>query len=59
MKVLVTGSKGFIGKNLLERLGRMNDVEIVTFSKDDAIESLASKITDINFIFHLAESIVR
>ncbi len=54
MKVLVTGSKGFIGKNLLERLGRMDNVEIVTFSKDDAIESLSSKITDIDFIFHLA-----
>jgi len=54
MRVLVTGSKGFIGKNLLERLGRMDDVEIITFSKDDAIESLSSKITDIDFIFHLA-----
>lgn len=54
MRVLVTGSKGFIGKNLLERLGRMDDVVTVTFSRDDAIESLSSKIADVDFIFHLA-----
>lgn len=54
MRVLVTGSKGFIGKNLLERLERMDDVVVVTFSRDDVIESLSSKIADVDFIFHLA-----
>jgi len=54
MKILVTGSNGFIGKNLLERLDRMEGVEIITFSKEDATESLHSKIADADFIFHLA-----
>lgn len=54
MRVLVTGSKGFIGKNLLERLGRMDGVVTVTFSRDDALEDLTSKIAEIDFIFHLA-----
>lgn len=54
MRVLVTGSGGFIGKNLLERLGRMEGVEIVTFSKEDAPESLDSKVGNADFIFHLA-----
>lgn len=54
MRVLVTGSNGFIGKNLLERLGRMDNVAVVTFSREDAIESLSSKIAGVDFIFHLA-----
>lgn len=54
MRVLVTGSRGFVGKNLLERLGRIDDVEIVTFSKEDMIESLSSKLANIDFVFHLA-----
>ena len=54
MKVLITGSGGFIAKNLLERLGRMDDVEIVTFSKEDSSETLPSKIANVDFIFHLA-----
>ena len=43
-----------MGKNLLERLGRMDDVETLTFSKEDTLETLASKIADTDFIFHLA-----
>jgi UDP-2-acetamido-2,6-beta-L-arabino-hexul-4-ose reductase len=54
MRVLVTGSNGFIGKNLLERLGRIDDLEVVTFSKNDNIEILDKKIEGIDFIFHLA-----
>jgi len=54
VKVLVTGSQGFIGKNLIERLGRMDDIEIITFSKEDALEDLPSKLEDVEFVFHLA-----
>lgn len=54
MEVLVTGSNGFIGKNLLERLSRMEDVIVSTFSREDDIASLESKVQDADFIFHLA-----
>jgi len=54
MRVLVTGSGGFVGKNLIERLGRMEGVEIDTFSRSDSPESLAPKVTGADFIFHLA-----
>lgn len=54
MKVLVTGSNGFIGKNLIERLGRIDDIEIHTFSRNDSIDQLPEKIKEIDFIFHLA-----
>lgn len=54
MKVLVTGSQGFIGKNLLERLSRMDDIEVVTFCKEDGLDSLTTKMENVEFIFHLA-----
>ncbi|MFK4785467.1 NAD-dependent epimerase/dehydratase family protein [Fusobacterium sp. MFO224] len=54
MEVLVTGSKGFIGKNLMERLGRLENLNIHSFDKDDSFEELGKIINKIDFIFHLA-----
>jgi len=54
MKVLVTGSRGFIAKNLLERLGRTEEIEISTFNKNDSIETLSKNVFEADFIFHLA-----
>ncbi len=54
LKVLVTGSSGFMGKNLFERLSRMEEIEIDTFDKEDAVETLSQKVVQADFIFHLA-----
>jgi len=54
MKVLVTGSNGFIAKNLIERLGRIEGVKISTFDKHDTSDSLIEKAVNAEFIFHLA-----
>ena len=54
MKVLVTGSSGFIGKNLIERLSHIDGIDTITFDKEDKIDSLASKVAEADFIFHLA-----
>ncbi|MGD9716739.1 MAG: NAD-dependent epimerase/dehydratase family protein [Sulfuricurvum sp.] len=54
MRVLVTGSRGFIAKNLIERLGRMEGTEIDTYDRDDVPESLADKVSKADFVFHLA-----
>ena len=54
MKVLVTGSSGFIGKNLRERLSRIEGVEILTFDKENSPEELQKGVYDADFIFHLA-----
>ena len=54
MNVLVTGSNGFIGKNLLERLSRVEDLTVSTFSREDALESLEKKVLEADYIFHLA-----
>lgn len=54
MKVLVTGSDGFIAKNLLVRLREIDDIEIVCFNRNNNLSDLEYLIEDIDFIFHLA-----
>ncbi|HZK60667.1 MAG TPA: NAD-dependent epimerase/dehydratase family protein, partial [Anaerovoracaceae bacterium] len=52
--VLVTGGKGFIGKNLIEALSRMSDVKIINFGKEDTADTLQSHLEKADFIYHLA-----
>lgn len=54
MKILVTGSGGFIGKNLISHLKEKENIEIITFDKEDSFEKIENNIEDIDFIFHLA-----
>ena len=53
MKVLVTGSDGFIGKNLLVKLAE-NSIESVYFTRRQSAVELANLLKDIDFVFHLA-----
>ncbi|MGL5052005.1 MAG: NAD-dependent epimerase/dehydratase family protein [Cetobacterium sp.] len=53
-KILITGSNGFIGKNLIERLNRTENVEILTFDIENSINDLERDIKAADFIFHLA-----
>jgi len=52
--VLVTGSNGFIGKNLLEALRRRSDVEIMAFDQDSNASALDGYLARADIIFHLA-----
>jgi len=54
MQVLVTGSNGFVGKNLLERLSHVDDLQVETFTKEDTKEMLVDKVAKADFVFHLA-----
>lgn len=54
MKVLVTGAKGFIGKNLVERLSRIDGIVIHQFDKENTMDEVEGYIRNIDFIFHLA-----
>ena len=52
--VLVTGSEGFIGKNLVQHLKQLENVRIYTFDIHDSIETLESLLGKVDFVFHLA-----
>ena len=54
MNVLVTGSNGFIGKNLIYRLKELDNVNIIEFDKDTPFDIIEKNIDNIDFVFHLA-----
>jgi len=54
MNILVTGSKGFIGKNLVRYLRLNSKHNIFEFSRDDLLEDLEKIINKIDIVFHLA-----
>ncbi|MGC6518532.1 MAG: UDP-2-acetamido-2,6-beta-L-arabino-hexul-4-ose reductase [Candidatus Puniceispirillaceae bacterium] len=54
MNILVTGSNGFIGKNLISHLAEKHQFSVSTFTKDDPLDELAHKLKDADFVFHLA-----
>lgn len=53
-KVLVIGSKGFIGKNLMVSLVREKGLRIVEHTRQSNLDDLVSAMTEVDFVFHLA-----
>ena len=65
MKILVTGAKGFVGRNLVENLKNIKDgknrtrpslhiEEIYEYDIDNSLEDLDRFCTDCDFVFNLA-----
>jgi UDP-2-acetamido-2,6-beta-L-arabino-hexul-4-ose reductase len=54
MKVLITGSNGFIAKNLIVRLGELNDFDVVTFSRQTPEMQLPELVANVDAVIHLA-----
>jgi len=54
MKILITGSKGFIGKNLCVHLYERDDIQVVTFTHEDKPQVIAKKLNGVEFVFHMA-----
>jgi len=53
MNVLVTGSNGFIGKNLIIHLNELG-IKALTYTRENSIKDLPDLIKKSNFIIHLA-----
>ena len=54
MKVLITGAKGFLGKNLVSNLRLNKDITIFEYDKDNTLEELNNYTANCDFVFHLA-----
>ena len=54
MKILVTGAKGFIGKNLIAELKNQKYKDIYEYDMDSTLEELDNYSKDCEFVFHLA-----
>lgn len=53
MRVLVTGSDGFIGKNLCVQLNHLG-VDVTTYTRNNAFSDLPDALNEIDLVFHLA-----
>lgn len=53
-KIVITGSNGFIGKNLNCYLASSEQYSIETICKNDTKETIRNKLQDADIIFHLA-----
>ncbi len=54
LKILITGSRGFIGKNLNVRLNEMGVHDVLTYNRSDNPDLLATLIEQSDVIVHLA-----
>ncbi len=54
MKILITGAKGFIGKNLIAELYNRKYYDVYEYDIDSDISTLDQFARDCDFVFHLA-----
>lgn len=54
MKVLVTGAKGFVGRNLCAVLRHREDIELYEYDIDNTAEELESALLEAGVVVHLA-----
>lgn len=54
MRILITGANGFLGKNLIERLVKMPDVDILHYSRGTSPLLLERNLSECDFLFHFA-----
>lgn len=54
MKILVTGARGFIGKNLISELKNRKFEEIYEYDMDSSLDDLDTYTKDCEIVFHLA-----
>lgn len=54
MKILITGAKGFIGKNLITELKNRKYNDIFEYDKDKDLSLLSDYCSEADFVYHLA-----
>lgn len=54
MNILVTGSNGFIAKNIIQFLSEQQEVNILSFNRQSSDEDLADAVKKSDWIVHLA-----
>ena len=52
--ILITGSNGFIGKNLVSWLKNIPNISIKTFERDNDISLLSQCLKNVDYVIHLA-----
>jgi UDP-2-acetamido-2,6-beta-L-arabino-hexul-4-ose reductase len=53
-RILITGGRGFLGRNLAAHLRVRNDCEVAIFDQQDSSEDLRKWLLEADIVFHLA-----
>ena len=53
-KILITGGRGFLGRNLAAHLHEQKDCEVTIIERNDSTEDLEKALLEADVIFHLA-----
>tara|TARA_B100000029_G_scaffold441613_1_gene459558 strand:- start:2476 stop:3579 length:1104 start_codon:yes stop_codon:yes gene_type:complete len=56
MHTLITGSEGFVGKNLTQKITEQDSITFSTFDRSNSIQDLKEMIPSVDYIIHLAGS---
>ena len=54
MNIIITGSNGFVGKNLCLFLKDKDDIRVTTITRTDSEEALRAGLRECDLVFHLA-----
>jgi len=54
IKVLITGGRGFVGRNLAAHLAERKDCELRVFDQDNSMQELQAWLLEADLIYHLA-----
>lgn len=54
MKIVITGSRGFIGRNLIAHLARQEEARIFGFDLGQPLQELETALAEADIVFHLA-----
>jgi UDP-2-acetamido-2,6-beta-L-arabino-hexul-4-ose reductase len=54
VRILITGANGFIGKNLVVKLGEIEGFEVVRFTRENEVDELPALVGCADAIVHLA-----
>ena len=54
MKILITGSEGFVGRNLIAELKNRGYEDLYLYDRENSFEDLEEWTKDCEFVFHLA-----
>ena len=52
MRIFITGAEGFIGKNLIVRLGECPDFEVIKGVRSDSHDNLRDKLSKADAVIH-------
>lgn len=54
MRILITGSNGFVGKRLVEFLEAKDDIELCLYNTNNTLQDLENYCKDCDFVVNLA-----